>query len=232
MRVLVTRSPEDAERTARRLAVRGHEALIAPVIRIAPTGEPQPEGPFDAFVITSAHAARALSAVAAKQAPVFAVGLHTANAVREAGFSFVVAASGDARSLSASIRDGLVPGATLLHVTGRHRKNEPAASLLAAGFQMRQWQAYEAQAVESLPASAIDALRTGRIGAALHYSRRSADLFLRLTSAAGLTSELEALSHLCLSADAAAPFASLGITTLSAAQPDEDALLALLDDLP
>jgi uroporphyrinogen-III synthase len=232
MRVLVTRSPEDAERTARRLAARGHETLLAPVTRIAPTREAMPDGPFDAFVITSAHAARGLSAVAAKQAPVFAVGLHSANAVREAGFLSVVVAGGDARALSASILGALDPGATLLHVTGRHRKDEPAASLLAAGFQVRQWRAYEAQAVESLPALAIDALRTGRIGAALHYSRRSADLFLRLTSKAGLTSELKALSHLCLSADVATPFASLGITTLSAAQPDEDALLALLDDLP
>ncbi|MET0527101.1 MAG: uroporphyrinogen-III synthase, partial [Microvirga sp.] len=42
MRVLVTRSPDDAERTAARLAALGHEALIAPVTRIVPTGDAAP----------------------------------------------------------------------------------------------------------------------------------------------------------------------------------------------
>ena len=101
----------------------------------------------------------------------------------------------------------------------------------AAGFTVIHWEAYEARAVESLPETAIAALRSGQIGAALHYSRRSADLVVRLAGEAGLASELRAFPHLCLSADAAAPLASIA-ATLVAGDPSEDALLALLDRLP
>jgi len=232
MRVLVTRAQADAERTARRLAAKGHEALIAPLTEIVSTAEPRPAGPFDALVVTSTHAAEALSGLSNKDCPVFAVGPQTASAVEGAGFSAVVTAEGDAASLSGLIRSTLEPGLTLLHVTARHHKDEPAASLQAAGFQVRQWVAYEARALPSLPEPAAAAIRTGQIGAALHYSRRSADIFLRLAGEAGLTAALRAFPHLCLSADVAASFGRLGVAALPAARPDEESLLALLDGLP
>ena len=97
---------------------------------------------------------------------------------------------------------------------------------------MIHWEAYEARAVESLPETAIASLRSGQIGAALHYSRRSADLVVRLAGEAGLASELRAFPHLCLSADVAASLASTAAATLVAGDPSEDALLALLDRLP
>jgi uroporphyrinogen-III synthase len=231
MRLLVTRSGDDAERTAEKLAARGHEACLAPVTRIVPTGDPAPCGPYDALIVTSAHAEAALGGID-RGKPVFAVGERTAQAVRAAGFADVAVAEGDAVSLSRLIRDNLQPGLTLLHVTARHHKEEPAASLRAAGFTILQWEAYEAQAAGTLPESAVDALRTGQIAAALHYSRRSADLVVRLAEEAGLASHLKAFPHLCLSADVAAPLRSAGATTFVAGDPSEEALLALLDRLP
>jgi len=231
MRVLVTRASGDAERTAQRLAARDHEALLAPVIRIRPTGDPAPAEAYDALIVTSAHAAAALASLDRRNL-VFAVGDRTADAVRAVGFGRVVAAEGDAASLSRLIRDSLPPGRTLLHVTARHRKEEPAASLRTAGFTIVPWEAYEARAVESLPDAAIGALRSGQIGAALHYSRRSADLVVRLAGEAGLAPNLRVIPHLCLSADVAAPLASAGATTLVAGDPSEDSLLKLLDRLP
>jgi uroporphyrinogen-III synthase len=232
MRILVTRSQEDSERTAERLVAKGHEALIAPTTRIVPTGEPQPAGPFEALVVTSAHAAEALSSVTNKQCPVFAVGPHTASAVRDAGFRSVRVADGDAKSLSWLIRSSLEPGLSLLHVTGRHHKDEPAASLRASGFQMQPWEAYEAKEAPGLPSPVVEAVRTGQVGAALHYSRRSAAIFLRLAGEAGLTSTLRTFPHLCLSADVATAFEGSGMTTVSASRPDEQALFGMLDGLP
>jgi uroporphyrinogen-III synthase len=232
MRVLVTRSQGDAERTARRLTARGHKAVIAPATEIVPTGEPRPDGRWDALIVTSAHALKALSSIADKSAPVFAVGPHTATAVREAGFSDVMVAEGDAKSLSGLIRNTQRDGLTLLHVAARHHKDEPAASLRAAGFTVLQWPAYEAREVRELHETAAEALRTGQIDAALHYSRRSALIVLRLAEEAGLAPALRAFPHLCLSADVAIPFEGLGMTTLLAARPDEEALLALLDGFP
>ena len=232
MQVLVTRSKDDAERTARKLAAHGHEACLAPVTRIVPTDAPIPDGSYDALIVTSAHGVEALASLAERQCQVFAVGERTADAVRTAGFAHVAAADGDAVSLSRLIRRSIRPGLSLLHVTARHHKEEPAASLRAAGFTVMQWEAYEAQAVESLPEAAATALRTGQIGAALHYSRRSADLVVRLAEEAGLAPSLRALSHLCLSGDVAAPLTLAGAAARVAEDPTEDALLKLLDPPP
>lgn len=231
MRILVTRSAQDAARTARKLAALGHAACLASVTRIVPTGDPAPEAPYDALIVTSAHAADAVAGLDRLKS-VFAVGGHTADAVRSRGFGDVTVAEGDAVSLSRLIRGQLRPGLALLHVTARHHKDEPAASLRAAGFSVLQWEAYEAEAVEALPEAAIEALRAGQIGAALHYSRRSADLVVRLAEEAGLASNLRAVLHLCLSADVAAPLTTTGAATRVAGDPSEDALLRLLDPPP
>jgi len=227
MRVLVTRSSGDAERTARKLAALGHEACLAPVTRIVATGDPAPDAPYDALIVTSAHAAEALASLDRRR-PVFAVGERTAQAVRAAGFDRVTTAEGDAVSLSRLIRERLPPALTLLHVTARHRKEEPAASLRAAGFAVIVWEAYEARAAATLPETAVEALHSGQIGAALHYSRRSADLVVRLAEEAGLASSLLAFPHLCLSADVASPLVSAGAKALVAGDPSEEALLGLL----
>ncbi|KLK92065.1 hypothetical protein AA309_16745 [Microvirga vignae] len=231
MRVLVTRAKDDAERTAQKLAALGHEALIAPVLRILPTGDPASVGLYDAVIVTSAHAVEALSSSADKSVPVFAVGERTAEVLRAEGFASVIAAEGDATSLSRLIRETLQSPRTLLHVTGRHHKEEPASSLRTAGFKVLTWEAYEAQAIESLPDQAEEAFQTGEIGAVLHYSRRSADLFVRLAERAGLHTAIRECPHLCLSADVAAPLRAAGAATRVADQPSEDALLRLVMSL-
>ncbi|MBF9197390.1 uroporphyrinogen-III synthase [Microvirga terrestris] len=231
MRFLVTRSADDAARTADKLAARGHQACLAPVTRIVPTGDPAPSEPYDALIVTSVHAQAALAALD-RTTPIFAVGERTAEGVHASGFAHIVVAEGDAVSLSRLIRGTLPSGLTLLHVTARHHKEEPAASLRAAGFTVLQWEAYEAKAVERLPDGGVEALRTGQIGAALHYSRRSADLVIRLAGEAGLASSLLMFPHLCLSADVAAPLRSAGAATLVAEEPSEEALFRLLDGFP
>lgn len=232
MRILVTRAEEDAERTARKLAGLGHEALIAPLIHIVPTQDPAPEGPYDALIVTSAHAVEAASSLGEKGRTVFAVGERTAEALREAGFLKIHTAEGDAVSLVRLIRESLPSGLTLIHVTGRHHKEEPALSLKEAGFRVLSWEAYEAGALEGLPEAAVAALLSGQIDAALHYSHRSADLFIRAADKAGLTSCLRICPHLCLSADVAAPLEAVGASVLVAGDPSENALLALLGTLP
>ena len=226
MRILVTRPQADAERTAARLAARGHEALVAPVLAIAPSGEPLPPGPFDALVLTSAHAAGP-AAVLDRALPVYAVGARTGAAAQAAGFAQVRAAGGDARALAALLRAALPPPARLLHAAGRDRKPEPAASLTRAGYAVTVWTAYEARAAGSLTDALASALRGGRLDVALHYSRRSAAILAALGAAAGLTPDLERLRHLCLSEDVAAGLPGMDVAV--APEPREEALLDLLD---
>ncbi|WP_134500942.1 uroporphyrinogen-III synthase [Microvirga pakistanensis] len=231
MRILLTRAQEDSERTRTKLAALGHEAVIAPVLRIVPTGDPMPAGACDALVVTSAHAVEALSTFKDRSIAVFSVGERTTAVLRTAGFTSIETAQGDAGSLSRLIRTALRPPRTLLHVTARHHKEEPAASLRAAGFTVPIWEAYEAEALPGLPEAAAEALRTGKIAAVLHYSRRSADLFVHLAGKAGLQSAILGCPHLCLSADVSAPLEAAGAATRIAGEPHEDALLELVRSL-
>lgn len=231
MRVLVTRPSPGAERTARRVAEMGHVAVTAPLLAIRPTGVPPPAGPFDAVLVTSPqavpHAARLPHA-----GPVLAVGTRTAQDLREAGLRDVRAGPGDAGGLARLAAGILPPGARLLHVAGRDRKPEPAASLEASGFTLQAWEAYEARPAARLPEAARAGLAGHTIDTILHFSRRTATLLLSLAGSEGLGSSLQAPRHLCLSADVAAPLREAGLTALVADRPDEEALLRLLPGEP
>jgi uroporphyrinogen-III synthase len=232
MRVLVTRSRPDAERTAERLSRQGHETVIAPLTTIVGTGEPPPSGSYDGTVLTSAHAVPFVSEPGSREGPIFAVGRRTAEAARAAGYRTVHAADGDALALVALIERSLPAGSVLLHVAGRHRKAEPEASLRRAGFSVAVWEAYEARAVRQLPDNLPPLLEAGRIDAVLHYSRRSAAILVDLCDRTGLRPSLQALTHVCLSEDVAAALAILTANPVVAARPDEEALLAALDGAP
>jgi uroporphyrinogen-III synthase len=206
--------------------------VIAPVLRIERTDEPPPSNPFAAVILTSANAVPALATIAGRLdgLPIFAVGERTGSQAAEAGFADVRMADGDAASLAALIGASLPPRARLLHVAGRERKAEPEASLAAVGFSVSTWVAYEAIAAERLPMIAQSAFREAGLDAALHYSRRSAALALDLAADAALMAPFLALTHLCLSADTAAPLHEAGAEQVGVAErPDEDALLTALN---
>jgi uroporphyrinogen-III synthase len=232
MRVLVVRPEADARRTAARLAERGHEALVAPVLRIEATGAPPPQSSFDAVAVTSANAVPALASIRERVvgAPLFAVGRRTAEALAKAGLPTAHVAPGDGASLADLVAATVGPGGTVLHVAGRDRKGEPAASLERRGCRVVVWTAYAAVAVASLPDAARRALEEGALDAALQYSRRSAETLLTLAADAGCFVALLSLRHACLSQDAAAPLHSAGARRLIvAARPDEDSLFQALD---
>ena len=228
MRVLVTRPSPGAERTADRLTAMGHEPVVAPLLAIRATGEPVP-GAADALVVTSAQAVPAMGGLD-RDLPVLAVGARTAQTLREAGFRDVRAGPGAAAGLARLAAADLPRGIRLLHVAGRDRKAEPAASLAAAGFRVAVWEAYEAAAAARLPEPAREALARHTLDTILHFSRRTATLLLSLAGEEGLGPALRAPRHLCLSEDVAAPLRAAGLDPVAAARPDEDALLAALDE--
>jgi uroporphyrinogen-III synthase len=231
MRILVTRPEADAQRTAARLVERGHAAVLAPVTVIVPTNAPPPSDPWDAILLTSANAVPALRQLSIGARPVFAVGPRTAAAARAAGITDLREAEGEARALAALVREMLPAGSRLLHAAAQDRKDEPERSLRIAGFSVLVWETYRAKPVEELPEALVDGLRTGRIDAALHFSRRSASLLVGLVEAAGLLQPFRALRHLCLSADVAAGLHHLEGTVEVAAAPREEILLDLIDRL-
>jgi uroporphyrinogen-III synthase len=228
-RILVTRPRQDAKRTAARLAEHGFQAVIAPVLHVQPLKFEAPAEAWDALLITSANAVPALKRLDLAGRPVFAVGRTTAIATREAGAPDVHEAAGDASSLADLVKSSLPAGARLLRLAGRDRKDEPDASLAAAGYVIDTVEAYEAVAEEQLPAVAREALAGGKLDGALHFSRRSVTILADLVRKADLTEPFAALVNACLSEDVAAAVRDAGGSRVVVAErPHQTAVLAAL----
>lgn len=233
MRVLLTRPKPDAERTAAALRAAGHEVVLAPLLRIEMASDAElGTGPWAAIVVTSANAARAIAFhnryYELRPVPVFAVGERTAQTMRTAGFSNIKSsADGNVDDLAKLVLEHVAPGGKLLYLAGAERSGDLAGAL--PGLVVRTAVIYSAVAVATLPAVAAETLRSG-VDAVLHFSRRSADIYVRTTRAAGLAdTALRAPIHCCLSAQVAEPLRDAGAAEVRvAAQPNETALLELL----
>jgi len=139
--------------------------------------------------------------------------------------------AGDAGSLMRAIPAIMPPPAHLLHVTGRDHKAEPARGLRARGFVVTLWEAYEARACPEFPPEGIDALKAGRIDAALHYSPRSAKLALARIGEAGLQARFAALRQVAISPDVAAILRDGGCRDVVVPPaPNEKAMFRVLPD--
>jgi len=227
--VLVTRPRFDAERTAEKLAVLGYEALLDPVIEIEPLPFAAEASGISALVFTSANAARVAGMQnALKHSPVFAVGERTAEVAREAGFEIAGVAVGDVNTLGKLIVAKLSTGQKVLHLAGEDRAGDLPGYLSRNGITSEVGIVYRARASEALRPETVSAFRSNGVEGVLHYSERSAAIFVRLAEKAGLRDLAGAARHYCVSAAAASPLASLDVQAEVAASPSEAALLDLL----
>src|SRR5262249_31826005 len=147
-----------------------------------------------------------------------------------AGFATVHCADGDAHDLIPMVaKKQAETGATLLYLAGEDRSIDLAAELDRRGWTVRTAVVYRAAAAERLPPEAEQAITAAKLDGVLHYSRRSAAVFLQCVDAADLRPSALALTHFCLSAQVAAPLTEAGAAHVRiAARPDEGALLELL----
>lgn len=235
MRLLVTRPDPDGARTAAALRERGHEVLVAPVLRIAAVADAAlGDGPFAAIAVTSSNAVSAIVSHRRRDElaalPVFTVGDKTATAARSAGFADVQSADGDVGALAALIASRLADHTRpVLYLAGEDRAGDLEGLLAAGGMPVRTVVIYRAVAEPHLPEEIRVALAAGRIDAVLHYSRRSAEAFLDACKADGFDATNLAVRHLCLSAAVAAPLMAAGAVTIDTApHPDQKSLFGLL----
>lgn len=238
--VLVTRPPPDNETTAASLRARGYGALLAPMLRYEPAGFiDDPDTRYGGVIVSSANAIRALdgrSGIAALlKLPLYAVGKHTAEAARAAGFRNVVTADGDAPALRETILAGMrakmfKKSAPLLYLAGADLARDLSGELAAHGIEVVTKTTYRMTPVLNFPAGIRDALAAGRIEAVLHYSRRSAQAFFAATRTAGIEITALAIVQCCLSDAVAAEAREAGAARVAVARkPDESALFEALD---
>ncbi|HJS61254.1 MAG TPA: uroporphyrinogen-III synthase [Pseudolabrys sp.] len=228
MRVVVTRPQADSERTAATLEALGHEVLVAPLMRVEPVAVDL-AGTWSAIVITSANALPAIPATAdgIKTLPVFAVGDRSAEAARRAGFAEVSSANGDIKDLVRLVAARAVGAkAPLLYLAGEDRSGDLVAQLAARGIDAEMKVIYRVVA-EVFSSVLAAALESGDVDAVLHFSRRSAELFVEGARSSGVAGPAEDVRHLCLSSQVAEPLAGASRIAV-AARPEEAVLIALL----
>jgi len=235
MRLLITRPASEGARTAAALQSRGHETLLAPLLRIEGLAADFGPGPWDGVIMTSANAAGALSGHPRRDEllplKLFAVGRSTAQAARTCGFQDIVSADGDVSDLLDLLARS--PGQTgrLLYLAGADRTVDLTAALTPAGMQVDTVVIYRAVAETRLPGEVEAAFAAREIDGVLHFSPRTAAAFI--TATAPVAAAALALPHFCLSAAVARPLQAAGARDLRiAARPDEAALLELIGQVP
>ncbi len=237
MRLLVTRPEPDNERTAAELRARGHEVMLAPMLRIEPMIDADlGTGPWAAVLITSANGARAIAAHGRRSElmalPVLTVGQASAATARTAGFADVTSADGDggdlARLAAARFAGAAMP---LLHLSGEERARDLAGDLVASGLKVATVVVYRTVKVGIFPDNVRAALAAGAIDGVLHFSRRSVESYL--DCARDVAGPALVPVHYCLSVRAAEPLQAAGASRVRvAAKPDETGLLALVTSRP
>lgn len=228
-RVLLLRARDDAARTAEKLRAIGFIPVLSPVLEIAATGAQLPQGAYDALLASSAKGVElARGAEAVKALPLHAVGERTAHAARAHGFRPDIVA-GSAEAILPSLLARHPKPSHFLYLAGRDRQAALEAGLKAAGHRIAAVEVYEARAANALSQEAVDAIAAGEIDAVLHYSRRSAEIFLALAKGAGILAKARAALHCALSREVAQPLVDAKIPNVVVAErPDEKHLLDLL----
>jgi uroporphyrinogen-III synthase len=231
VRLLVTRPEPDGERTGAALRARGHDVVLAPLLRMEPVACDIADADYGAVVMTSANAARAIATHPRRDAlislPAFTVGDRSAQAARAAGFGDVRSADGDKAALVALIRAQYADRRPLLYLAGEERAGELDPAAVGAPVEMVV--IYRAVAVERFPREIAAALGNGALDGVLHFSRRTAEAYLACATHAGIRDRALALAHFCLSPQVAEQLAAAGASAIRiASRPDEAAMLELI----
>ncbi|WP_424362407.1 uroporphyrinogen-III synthase [Methylocystis parvus] len=207
----------------------GLTSVVSPVLEIAATGAAIPSGVYDAVLVSSAKGVECAGADAGryKSLPMHVVGAKTARAAEVQGWRTDIVA-GNAEAILPLLLARYPEPAHFLYLAGRDRQAALEAGLGGAGHSVTAVNVYEAQAAQALSDDASAALGAGEIDFALHYSRRSVELFLNLAESAGLSDALPGIVHIALSSDVAAPLEARGLDVARAEKPDEDHLLTTL----
>lgn len=230
MHVLITRPKDDAAALAAKLGDAGVESTVEPLLDVAYLDGPLPDMGFvQGLLVTSANGIRAFARLnTERNITVWAVGNASARAARDLGFTDVHSASGDvdalARLVIAEVDASL---GALLHIAATQVAGDLGGQLEQAGFTYQRCVLYEARLATGFSDAVLAQFVTGGIGGVMLYSPRTADIFARLISNAGLDDMLGDTIAFCLSPAVGEKIKGLrwkGIAV--AAKPDEASLIA------
>jgi uroporphyrinogen-III synthase len=194
--ILITRPEPEATHTAQLVQTYHGRPLLAPALTIQPPTDPRPlqpalqhcihpPHPYQAIVITSINAARAIQQqlpAHANPPPFFAVGKQSATLLQQAGWPVLLpphAAGGAALATFMQQWATTLPAPPrVLFPQAAIGRDELHHQLTQAGWQVERVEAYRAEPVTTLPAAVQEALQQEQVDAILFFSSRSAHAFL------------------------------------------------------
>lgn len=177
--VIITRPEPGLSETMAAVADAGWLPLASPALVVQRYTLRLPKKLPAAILLTSGQAVSAVVA-AAQQAkaldiPVYAVGDRTAQRARDAGFTHVKSADGDARALVALLQTHQQPECgSLLLCSGAGQGVELAAWCRQAGFKVVRRVVYAAKAIQHINAQTCTAIQAAKVAVVLFFSAESA----------------------------------------------------------
>jgi uroporphyrinogen-III synthase len=227
--VALFRERNDANASAARLRKLGLSAACLPVIEIRTLPVEPSRSHYDAIVATS-DKAFLNDGPLDKSLPLYVVGARAGRAAQARGWQLALPPALDADRLVKMLTDTLKPQASVLYLAARDRK-EVVETALAEKFALEVVEAYAAEARKAWRSAEARSLAS--CVAALHYSRRSAELAATLAKAAGEEACFLNLNHVCISRDVADPLQAMGASRVAIAEtPDEAGLFRRLREKP
>ena len=227
VRVALFRARKDASASASALRRLGFSVACLPAIEIRTRPVRLLRSHYDAVIATSDKAFLSDTPLDTAS-PLYVVGARTRRAAEARGWRLALPPAQGAEQLVKALIGALKPGANVLYLAGRDRK-EVIEAALSGAYALEIAETYAAEARESWRPS--EARRLASCAAALHYSRRSAGLAAALAKAAGAEAPFLKLIHVCLSRDVAEPLQAIGVNPIAIAEtPDEAGLFRRLGE--
>jgi uroporphyrinogen-III synthase len=224
-RVALFRERKDANASAARLRRFGFSVVCLPVIEVLTRPVRPQRIHYEAVVATSDKAFHA-DGPPDMSSPLYVVGARTGHAAEARGWRLASPPARDADELAGTLAAALKPEAHVLYLAGRDRK-EIIETALSDAFDIEIVEAYAAEAREAWRPMETRSLAS--CVAALHYSRRSAELAAALAKAAGEEIRFLDLNHVCISRDVAESLQGFGASRIAIAEtPDEAGLFRRL----
>lgn len=181
--VIVTRPEPGLSETMAAVADAGWLPLASPALVVQRHTLRLPQKLPAAILLTSGQAVSAV-VVAAQQAkaldmPVYAVGDRTAQRARDAGFTCVKSADGDARALVSLLQTHQQPEqGSLLLCSGARQGVELAAWCRQAGFKVTRRVVYAAKPIQKITEQTRTAIQAAKVAVVLFFSAESAASWL------------------------------------------------------
>lgn len=243
-RILITRPESDSKPYEEIVSNQGFKSCIEPMLLIE-TLQPVlvDSSAYDALIFTSARGVEAFmylyneqqksmegSSGNIFQKPVYAVGKNTAYVASQCGFESVVSADGDVFSLAAMVQERALFSQRFLYPRGQNIRHEVAKILADEGYQVEDVVVYAAHQAETLSKNTVDLLENKSIGAALFFSVRSAEAWVRLIEKYGMQDAMQSIKALCLSESVLKSLSVLPWQHMAVSDhPDRDGMIRLLD---